>query len=206
MPPPTADNTRIFQCFKAGTHTAMTGNQFVFSEADLQGVVANYKNRLPGETAPLVLGHPATDAPAYGQVKELFVKQGILYAVAEASDRLISLVREKSYNTVSAAFKKASLSGSWALRHIGFLGAVHPALKDLEPLKFSECDQSTGLIAFADPMGHFSGHLPAFKAPPGWDVSSESMAQYNRIRQIHADCPQLQFAEAASLAEKHFTF
>lgn len=199
-------NSRIFQCFKSGKHTAMNGNQITFTDADLQGIANNYQNRLPGETAPLVLGHPATDAPAYGQVKELFVKQGILYAVADASERLVSLVRDKAYNTVSAAFKKHYSSGGWSLRHIGFLGAVQPAVPDLEPIKFSACDPSTGLIAFAESTGHFSGHLPAFKAPPGWDVSSESMAQYNRIRQIHADCPQLQFAEAASLAEKHFTF
>ena len=199
-------NTRIFQCFKAGTHTTMHGVKMEFTEADLQAIAANYQHRLAGETAPLVLGHPTTDAPAYGQVKELFVKQGVLYAVAEASERLISLVREKSYNTVSAAFNKAHLSGSWMLRHIGFLGAVQPAVKGLEPLAFSECDPTIGLIAFADPTGQLSSHLPAFKAPSGWDVSTERMALYNCIRQISADCPQIQFADAARLAEQHFTF
>jgi hypothetical protein len=196
------DNTRIFQCFKAGTHTAMSGHQVRFTEADLLGIAANYQHRLPGETAPLVLGHPATDAPAYGQVKELFVKQGVLYAVSEASDRLIKMVREKSYNTVSAAFKRANQSGGWALRHIGFLGAVQPALKDLEPIKFSECDASTGLIAFAGQNGSFGANVPPYKAPRGWDVCDERMALYNRARQIHADCPSLSFAEAAMLAEK----
>lgn len=202
----TSDNTRIFQCFKAGTHKAMAGNTLTFTDADLEKMASNYKFRRPGENAPLVLGHPKTDEPAYGQVKELFVKQGVLYAVADVSDRLISLVREKSYNTVSAAFTEAKILGGWALRHIGFLGAVQPAVKDLEPLKFSEYSPDTGLLAFAGTGGNLSGNLPCFKAPIGWDVSTERMALYNRIRQITSDCPHLQFSEAAGLAEKHFTF
>jgi hypothetical protein len=47
-------NTRIFQCFKAGTHTTMHGVKMVFTEADLQAhrgklsAAIGRRNRPPG--------------------------------------------------------------------------------------------------------------------------------------------------------------
>ena len=57
---------KTLEIFKAGKHTTAAGQTLEFSEADLQATVAAYD---PGKhEAPLVIGHPSIDAPAYGWV------------------------------------------------------------------------------------------------------------------------------------------
>jgi hypothetical protein len=117
-----ADNTRIFECFKAGTHTTMGGQTAEWSFADLDRICNNYLYRT--DRAPLVIGHPLTNGPAYGEVTELFHKRGGLYAVAKVGKELLELVKRGYYKHVSASFAHASGLPGWSLRHIGFLGAT----------------------------------------------------------------------------------
>lgn len=147
---------KTFQIFKAGTFTAMAGQTLNFSEHDIARMAAAYsENKRP---ANLVLGHPGNDLPAYGAVKKLFNKDGILYAIADVTDALIGLVRKGAYLNVSAAFITPSSPenpepGYWFLRHVGFLGAMGPAVKGLADLNFSErggvCFSETGGVCFA---------------------------------------------------------
>ena len=50
--------------FRGGAQTTASGQTIEFSEADLDGVVQNYDPAV--HEAPIVIGHPKTDAPAYG--------------------------------------------------------------------------------------------------------------------------------------------
>ena len=50
--------------FRGGAQTTAAGQTIEFSEADLDGVVRNYDPAV--HEAPIVFGHPKTDAPAYG--------------------------------------------------------------------------------------------------------------------------------------------
>ena len=75
-----AQAQKLFQIFKAGTHKAMSGVSLDFSERDLQMTAAAFSPA--SRPAPLVLGHPKDDQPAYGQVRGLFVKDGDLFAQA----------------------------------------------------------------------------------------------------------------------------
>ena len=57
------------EIFKAGSWTSAEGQTIRFTERDLQRTAAAYD---PAKfDAPLVLGHPKTDDPAYGWVKQI---------------------------------------------------------------------------------------------------------------------------------------
>ena len=79
-----SDQIKPLEIFRAGTHTAMSGITLSFSEADLDGMVAAYD---PGRhQAPMVVGHPAADAPAYGWVRGLVRAGDVLQALPEQID------------------------------------------------------------------------------------------------------------------------
>ena len=50
--------------FKSGTQTTAAGQTIEFSDADLIACAAAYDPS--ASEAPIVIGHPKTDAPAYG--------------------------------------------------------------------------------------------------------------------------------------------
>ncbi|HFO0136935.1 TPA: peptidase, partial [Pseudomonas aeruginosa] len=52
--------------FRAGRHLDSRGRQVEFSEADLDAAIAGYDPAL--HRAPLVIGHPKDNGPAYGWV------------------------------------------------------------------------------------------------------------------------------------------
>lgn len=200
------DNTRIFECFKAGTHTSMGGMTKDWTFADLEQICKNYLYRT--DRAPLVIGHPVANGPAYGEVTELFHKRGRLYAVAKVGKDLLDLVKRGYYKHVSASFIPPSgLPGwnlpGWNLRHIGFLGAHPPAVRGLAPLAFGEMTEAPGTVCFAAATGANIAPPPPVTIPNGWTVTPEGWAFYERAREVHQACPALSFAEAASLAEKH---
>ena len=96
--------------------------------------------------APLVIGHPKTDAPAYGWVGGLHADGGVLSAdFAQMDDDFVGLVQSGRYKKVSASFYPPDSPsnpkpGSWYLRHVGFLGAQPPAVKGLSAINFAEDD------------------------------------------------------------------
>lgn len=144
-------NPQKIHIFRAGTHTTMGGQAMHFSEMDMQRTAMAYKPSI--HLAPLVLGHPASDSPAYGTVSALQAQGKDLYAMAEVSEALKGLVRAKSYIRVSAAFygkddPRNPYPGTYYLRHVGFLGGMPPAVKGLEPPAFA--GGAGGFLAFAD--------------------------------------------------------
>jgi hypothetical protein len=200
----TTGNTRVFECFKVGDHTTMAGTAMTWTGRDLEAVCLNYQCR--AERAPLVLGHPASNGPAFGEVSELFTRRGRLYAVAKVGQQLLSLVREGRFKHVSAAFERVSGRAGWCLRHIGFLGAVPPAVKGLAPLAFAaftDMPQPPNSVCFAESSGPGIAPAPLISIPAGWNVTPEGWALYLSARNVQAACPDMSFAEAASLAERY---
>jgi hypothetical protein len=128
--------------FRPGNHTASDGRVINFTAADLEAAAAAYSPGL--HHAPLVIGHPATDSPAYGWVSMLTMGQdNVLAATPEKVDPgLIDLYDRGAYTKVSASWYPPGAPGNpvpqaWYLRHIGFLGAQPPAVKGLPPAQFS---------------------------------------------------------------------
>lgn len=140
------------EIFRPGRHTDMGGATIAFTDADLAAMAAAYDPAL--HEAPIVVGHPATDGPAYGWVSGLDVVDGRLRASARQVDvAFAELVREGRYQKVSASFYRPDAAtnpkpGVWYLRHVGFLGAQPPAVKGLRPVQFAAADD--GVVEFAD--------------------------------------------------------
>ena len=142
------------EIFRAGRHTDDAGTAHHFTEADLDGMAASYSPLL--REAPLTVGHPKDNLPAYGWVK----------AVARTPSGALSidthLVEPQFAEMVQAGrFKKRSASfyppnalnnptpGKWYLRHVAFLGAQAPAIAGLKDIVFSE-DDAGGAVSFSE--------------------------------------------------------
>ncbi len=138
--------------FKTGTHTDMHGTVMSFSERDLATAVSAYDPKK--HQAPLVVGHPKTDTPAFGWVNALTAKDGNLYATPEQVNLAFSeQVQAGAYKKVSACFYPPNsphnpVKGTYYLRHVGFLGAEPPAIKGLDPVEFSEGIDDTVNVEF----------------------------------------------------------
>jgi hypothetical protein len=132
---------RRIHIFKAGQQTAMSGLQLNFSESDLAASAAAYNPDL--HEAPLVVGHPKADLPAYGWVKSLSAEVGLFAEPHQVNAEFEEQVKAGAYKKVSAAFYTPDhphnpVPGVYYLRHVGFLGAQPPAVKGLKGIEFAE--------------------------------------------------------------------
>jgi hypothetical protein len=120
------------EIFRTGTHTDSEGRTKTFGDSDLEGLVSTYDPKK--HEAPVVIGHPKDNAPAYGWVEAL-KKEGarLLMKVKNAAPEFVDMVKQ-------GLFKKRSISiyPDGSLNHVGFLGAAAPAVKGLENISFAE--------------------------------------------------------------------
>lgn len=191
---------RVFQIFRAGTFAPMQGREIHFSEDDLQTTVSTYDAER--KNAPLVLGHPPDNQPEYGKVIGMFVKEGALFAQALVDATLLGLVKAGRYGKVSASFYAPFSAdnpcpGAYYLKHVGFLGAMVPAIKGMKPLEFSE---SSGALYFTE--GH---SLPAGKHADYLTFTGSEQLHQLALEHQQA-CTSLSYMEAATLAHDAITF
>ena len=178
-----------YEIFRAGTRTDANGNTVTITEADLAAAAQAYDPKV--HEAPIVVGHPKADAPAYGWVKSLGVQNGVLTAdFAQVDEGFADLVKAGRYKKVSASFYPPTSPnnpkpGVWTLRHVGFLGAQPPAVKGLSAISFAEGEvyvefaedahlQTASLLSrFRDWfIGRF-GLEEADKVLPDWQIDYE---------------------------------
>ncbi|MBN8486380.1 MAG: peptidase [Burkholderiales bacterium] len=139
--------------FRPGRHTPTAGAALSFSEADLAAAAAAYDPAV--HEAPIVVGHPRGDAPAYGWVSRLSFAEGDLLAEPSQVDPAFAeLVADGRFKKVSASFYTPDSPtnpkpGAYYLRHVGFLGAQPPAIKGLRPVEFGE-EPDAGVVEFSD--------------------------------------------------------
>lgn len=159
----------LIEIFKAGKQTSSSGKSVELTVDDLQKIADNYNEKVAegGDTykAPLVIGHPTADAPAYGWAASLSVDRdaGKLLATPERVDEgLKGLVAEGKYTRVSASLytpdsPHSPAKDGYFLRHIGFLGAMAPAVKGLKAVSFSDAEE--GVLSFGDEEAKTAGVL-----------------------------------------------
>ena len=124
-----------FEIFKTGRHTDSNGNTREWTEDDLSKIANSYNPQV--HEAPVVIGHPKDNAPAYGWVEALKKEGGVLYAqVKDLVPEFIDAVKKGLYKK-----RSISLYPDISLRHIGFLGAVPPAVKGLGDVAFGDSDE-----------------------------------------------------------------
>lgn len=143
------------EIFRPGTHVAMSGAVCTITGDDLAFCASNYDPKV--HEAPIVVGHPTHDAPAYGWVKSLEFRDGVLLAHPDQVEQSFAeAVNSGRYKKLSAAFyTKGSQTnprpGGIYLRHVGALGAMPPAVKGMRDAAFA--DEGAEILQFNE----FSG-------------------------------------------------
>ena len=125
---------------RAGDWRDIAGRDVRLDEDRLDRIVAA---QAAADPAPVVVGHPDANAPAFGWVDSL----------RRVGDRLQAKLRD-----IAPAFREAVEDGRYAgrsialqgdtLRHLGFLGGRAPAVPGLAPTCFASAPET--VIAFAD--------------------------------------------------------
>ena len=142
------------EIFKPGRHTDMAGQVHEFSGADVRRMAAAYN---PAQReAPLCVGHPEHNLPAYGYVRGLSVNAAgrLVMDTHQVAPRFAEWVKSGAYKKRSASFYPPDhpsnpAPGAWYLRHVGFLGAQPPAVAGLADIQFADGDEQ-GWVAFAE--------------------------------------------------------
>jgi hypothetical protein len=163
------------EIFKAGRQTDSAGNSRDWTESDLDKIVSSYDPK--NHEAPVCIGHPKDNAPAWAWVKSVAREGKSLFA--EIGD----LLPEFSDLLEKKLFKKRSISlyPDLSLRHIGFLGAQPPAVKGLEDFKFSEVEGAP--IEYADwqTTWGFKSVGSLFQGLRDWLIDTKDMDTANRL-------------------------
>lgn len=136
--------TARIEVFRTGTFTPMEGASITFSAADLRAAADAYDAATA--PAPIVVGHPKTDAPAFGWAEsfEFDASADRLYAnVGEIDTAFSEAVKAGRYKKVSLSFFPPDhaanpVPGSWYPKHIGFLGGAAPAVSGLKNVQFAD--------------------------------------------------------------------
>ena len=132
--------------FRAGKNKDSAGVEHDWTADDLDELIDTPN---PDGT-PFVVGHPETDAPAFGWVGRLYRDGDTLYAAdhQQMNPDFVAAVDAGSYKNRSVGIG-FNADGKMYLRHIGFLGAAAPAIKGM-PTNFNDGDQKPLLIEFSD--------------------------------------------------------
>jgi DNA-binding transcriptional MerR regulator len=118
--------------FRTGTHTDSQGRSRTWTTTDLDKAVSSYDPAT--REAPLVLGHPKDNGPAFGWIEKLRRTGEVLEACfKQVPEELRKAVEAGRYKHKSVSFYK---DGS--VRHVGLLGAAQPAVEGLGAITFSD--------------------------------------------------------------------
>lgn len=141
------------EIFRAGRHIDDAGAAHDFSEQDIADIAAGYSPAT--HEAPLCVGHPKNNLPAYGWVAGLGASAGLLKMDTHQVDAQFSeMVSHGRFKKRSASFYppghvKNPTPGKWYLRHVAFLGAQPPAVTGLKDIQFSE-QEDAGAVCFSE--------------------------------------------------------
>lgn len=126
------------EIFRAGDYTKQ--GKAKITPADLDRVVANYDPSY--HEAPVVIGHPESDGPAWGWIADLKREGDFLLAREAQVDPAFAEMRiAGKFKKRSAAFYRDANGSVCGLRHVGWLGAQPPAVKGLQDVAFDDHGQ-----------------------------------------------------------------
>lgn len=129
----------------------MNGETVDFSEDMVRASAEAYDPAL--HEAPLVVGHPKHDAPAYGWAKSLAYVGTLNAEPHQVDPAFAEMNRAGRFKKISTSFYTPDspdnpVPGVYYVRHIGFLGAQPPAVKGLKNASFA--DHAEGVVEFGD--------------------------------------------------------
>lgn len=185
---------------RSGAGIGLDGKTSVLSETDLAGLVASYDAL--GNPAPIVVGQPKLDDPAYGWIKRLgLAGSGVQATVEHIEPAFAAAVKAGSYPTISASLYRPDSNGNpapgrWYLRHISFSGASAPAGKGRGQVSFAEPDGSTAQLRAVVS----NGIKTRFNLPCGRMMTCDSEELAARARDVRECHRTLSFADAVIVA------
>jgi hypothetical protein len=213
--PPTTPAATLpaqIEIFRAGQHTDDAGVVHNFSAADVAGMVAAYKPAL--REAPLTIGHPADNLPAYGWVNSLAVNTAgnLAMNTHQVQPQFAEMVAAKMFKKRSASFYPPGHANNpapsaWYLRHVAFLGAQPPAIAGLADfaagsaegaINFSSGDEPAAAQAVASATPPLQ---PPVNQPPALTEEQNRMSQELKD-QLAAAQAKIADTEAALTATK----
>lgn len=188
-------NKAIFEIFKTGVRNSSNGLLAEWSKERLQRIAQCYNPAI--FNAPLVIGHPESNKPEYGHVKRLFEHNGVLFAECDLADSLLSLIKQGRYKFISSSFflpdsAKNPFKGRDYLRHVGFLGAMPPAVKGLQ-----NAQTSTANIASYNEIE--IGDFLCFSEQT-YRQETESEKLHRKTLYIQQQCNGMSYKQALSIA------
>lgn len=181
--------TARIEVFRPGTFTPMQGEPITYSAADLRAVADAYDAATA--PAPIVIGHPEIDAPAFGWVEGFDYDSRAERLVAnlhQIEPAFAGLVKAGRFKKVSLAFfgpgqPHNPVPGTWYPKHVGFLGAAAPAVSGLRNASFAGAAGATFTTSFGaagqsaslfrrlrDWMIDTAGLEAADKVLPPWEI------------------------------------
>lgn len=188
------------EIFRAGTHRDDAGRTHSFTPAMLAEMAASY-NRAVRE-APLTVGHPKDNLPAYGWVGKVYVNEAGNLAIDphQVDPAFAAMVKAGRFKKRSASFYPPGAAhnptpGKWYLRHVAFLGAQPPAVAGLKDIGFM--DDAAEALSFSEDAA------PASPVPPQRSkeiiMSDAEKAELERLRaEAKANAEALAAAQTAA--------
>lgn len=144
------------EVFRPGTFKPMDGEAITYSAADLKAMADAYAPETA--PAPIVVGHPSTDAPAFGWVEKFDYDadaERLFATITDIEPQFAEMVKAGRFKKVSMAFfapKTAHnpIPGTWYPKHLGFLGAAAPAVSGLKNAAFAGAADVIFTAAFGE--------------------------------------------------------
>lgn len=173
----------LIEIFRAGSHVANDGRTLQFSAADLAQIASSYDPAL--SEAPMVVGHPQVNAPAYGWAKSLHADGDVLFAQPHQVDAAFAeMVNAGRFKKRSASIYLGDTPGNptpgkMYLRHIGFLGAAAPGVKGLRDAQFAD---GGAAVEFAMPAEYLGRSLvDILQRVRDWFVETQGAEKADQI-------------------------
>lgn len=188
--------------FRAGTYTDMHGREITISPEELAAAAAAYDPAL--HQAPIVVGHPKDNSPAFGWLASLSATGADLEGEPiEVDPAFAEAVRAGRYKTRSASFWQPEHPGNpkpgvWYLRHLGFLGGAAPAVKGLRGADLADGASETVVIEFSEVAVGLKPDLQEAAMP---EQTTETLDLAEREAALSAREAELA-AQAEALAER----
>lgn len=174
------------EIFRAGTHRDDAGNTHTFTRAQLEEMAATYNAAL--REAPLTVGHPKDNLPAYGWVQRVFINDAGNLAIDphQVDPAFAAMVSAGRFKKRSASFYPPGAPhnptpGRWYLRHVAFLGAQPPAVAGLKDIGFAEFGDLAEAVSFSETAGA-TAPAPAPTQPQEQSMTDAEKAELERLR------------------------
>lgn len=186
MPQKKPSGKARIEVFRSGTFTPMNGGPIAFGADALAGIASGYDP--DNAPVPIVVGHPKTDAPAFGWAAgfEYDAEADRLFAdLDEIAPEFADAVKAGRYKKVSMSFFPPDASnnptpGSWYPKHIGFLGGAAPAVAGLKNVAFAADPE---MVTFEAAFGErgFEDTASLFRNVRDWMIEKFGLEEADKV-------------------------